>query len=140
MLCLTNACGDRTGKKACFMPYNQMVNAEIITARTLLLYAADPHTNCRNSSHDLSQLQLVQYGRLTSCIKTNHKNAHFLLGKKPTKELGECEPHSAYLMMIPTPQNYTIKSYHFCLQNADPYVDLYQVAAILHMDLNDKAK
>jgi len=46
-------------------------------------------TNSGNGGYNLSELELVQNGGLTSSIKTNHQNSHLLLGKKPAKKLGE---------------------------------------------------
>lgn len=51
-------------------------------------------TNGRNRGHDLTKLELVEDGGLTSSIKTNHQNSHFFLGKKPAEKLRECQPHS----------------------------------------------
>ena len=51
------------------------------------------HTNCGNGCDDLSQLELVQDGSLTSSIKTYHKNTHLFLGKEPAKKFGERQPH-----------------------------------------------
>lgn len=50
-------------------------------------------TNCRNCGDDLTKLELVQDGGLTSSIKTNHQNSHLFLGKKPAEKLRECQPH-----------------------------------------------
>ncbi len=44
--------------------------------RTMLL------TDGGNRSYNLSQLQLIQDRRFTSSIKTDHENAHLLLGKQ----------------------------------------------------------
>lgn len=50
-------------------------------------------TNGRYCGDNLSKLELVQDGGLTSSIETNHQNSHFLLGKNPTKELCKTETH-----------------------------------------------
>ncbi len=46
-----------------------------------------------NSGDDLSKLQLIQDGRLTRGIETDHENAHLPLGEQFLKQLGESEPH-----------------------------------------------
>ena len=61
------------------------------------------HTNSGDGGDDLTELELVQNGGLTSSIKTNHENPHLLLGKKPAKKLGERQSHPASLI---TPQRY----------------------------------
>ncbi|RWW83776.1 hypothetical protein BHE74_00007703 [Ensete ventricosum] len=50
-------------------------------------------TDGRNGGNNLSKLELVKYGRLTSGIKSDHQDPHFLLRKQATKELPEGEPH-----------------------------------------------
>ncbi len=55
--------------------------------RTMLL------TDGGNRSYNLSQLQLIQDRRFTSSIKTDHENAHLLLGKQAWKKFGESKPH-----------------------------------------------
>ena len=42
---------------------------------------------------DLSELELVEDGGLTSGIETNHENPHLLLGEEAAEQLGEGEPH-----------------------------------------------
>lgn len=51
-------------------------------------------TNGGNCCDDLTELELVEDGGLTSSIKTNHQNSHLFLGKKPAEKLRECKPHS----------------------------------------------
>jgi hypothetical protein len=50
---------------------------------------------CGNGGDDLSELQLVEDGGLTSCIETDHKDPHLLLGEEAAEELREGEPHVA---------------------------------------------
>lgn len=50
-------------------------------------------TNSGNCCDDLTELELVQDGGLTSGIETNHQNSHLLLGKKPAEKLRERKPH-----------------------------------------------
>lgn len=58
-------------------------------------------TDGRDCCDDLAKLELVEDSCLTSCIKTNHQNSHFLLGKKPTEKLCERKPHSLSLPRNP---------------------------------------
>jgi len=53
-----------------------------------ILNSLDVESDCWDGSDDLTKLQLVQYGCLTSGIKTNHQYTHFLLAKKAGKEPG----------------------------------------------------
>lgn len=50
-------------------------------------------TDCRNGSHDLAQLQLVQDRGLSGRVEADHQNAHLLLAPKAIEQLGECETH-----------------------------------------------
>ena len=50
-------------------------------------------TNSRNSCDDLTKLELVEDGGLTSSIKTYHQNSHFPLRKKPAKQFRKAKPH-----------------------------------------------
>ena len=54
-------------------------------------------TNSGDGGDNLTELELVQNGGLTSSIKTNHENPHLLLGKKPAKQLGERQTHPSSL-------------------------------------------
>jgi len=44
-------------------------------------------TNGGDGGDNLTKLELVQNGGLTSSIKTHHKDAHLLLGEKPAEKL-----------------------------------------------------
>jgi hypothetical protein len=46
-----------------------------------------------NGGDDLAELELVQYGGLTSCVETDHEDTHLPLGEELLEELGEGEPH-----------------------------------------------
>ena len=71
-------------------------------------------TNGRNCCNDLSELELVEDSGLTSSIKTNHQNSHFLLGEKPTEKLRECQSHFSFSLWIP---NFTVEtSFQFIKQ------------------------
>ena len=50
-------------------------------------------TDGRNGGDNLSKLELVKDGRLTSGIKSDHQDPHFLLRKQAAKELPKGEPH-----------------------------------------------
>ena len=47
-------------------------------------------TNGRDCCHDLTKLELVQNGSLTSRIETHHQDTHLFLGKEPAEKFGEC--------------------------------------------------
>jgi hypothetical protein len=50
-------------------------------------------TDGRNGGDDLAELELVQYGGLTSCVETDHEDTHLPLGEELLEQLGEGEPH-----------------------------------------------
>jgi hypothetical protein len=52
-------------------------------------------TDCGDGSDDLSKLELVEDGGLTSRIETHHEDPHLLLGEEAAEELREGEPHVA---------------------------------------------
>ncbi|GER44985.1 F-box and associated interaction domains-containing protein, partial [Striga asiatica] len=56
-----------------------------------------------NGRHYLSQLEIVQYGGLTSSIETNHKDSHLFLRKQAAEKLGEGQTH--LLCLIKQKQN-----------------------------------
>ena len=51
------------------------------------------HTNSRNGGDNLSKLELVEDGGLTSSIKTYHQYTHLFLSEESAKQLGERQPH-----------------------------------------------
>jgi hypothetical protein len=50
-------------------------------------------TDGGNGGDDLAELELVQYGGLTSCVETDHEDTHLPLGEELLEQLGEGEPH-----------------------------------------------
>ncbi|EEQ37837.1 ADP-ribosylation factor 1 [Clavispora lusitaniae ATCC 42720] len=60
----------------------------------LVLNGLDVETNSRNGGHNLTKLQLVQDGGLTSGVQADHQDSHFLVTKKVGKQLGERQTHS----------------------------------------------
>mmetsp|Transcript_6020 Transcript_6020/g.15757 ORF Transcript_6020/g.15757 Transcript_6020/m.15757 type:complete len:262 (-) Transcript_6020:40-825(-) len=62
-------------------------------ADVLVLHSLHVEANGGDGSHDLAQLELVQDRGLTGGIKSDHKNAHLLLGEQLAQHLAEREPH-----------------------------------------------
>ena len=50
-------------------------------------------TDGRDGSNDLSELELVEDGGLSSGIESHHQDPHLLLRKQALEELGEGETH-----------------------------------------------
>ena len=50
-------------------------------------------TNGGNGGDDLSKLELVENGGLTSSIESHHKYTHLLLRKQPAEQLREWQTH-----------------------------------------------
>ena len=71
-------------------------------ADVLVLHGLHVEADGWNSRHDLSQLQLVQDGRLTSCVEPDHQYTHLPFRKQPLEQLRECEPHLALPFPNPT--------------------------------------
>lgn len=67
-------------------------------------------TDSRNRRNDLTELELVQDGGLTSGIETDHQNSHLFLGEKPAEQLREREPHSDCGSLHIHNQNQTVRT------------------------------
>lgn len=61
--------------------------------RIMLWNLLDVEANGRNSSHNLSQFELVEDGSFTSRVQTDHEDSHFLLAEKASESLGNSETH-----------------------------------------------
>mmetsp|Transcript_86548 Transcript_86548/g.137360 ORF Transcript_86548/g.137360 Transcript_86548/m.137360 type:complete len:203 (+) Transcript_86548:191-799(+) len=67
--------------------------------QVLVLHSLHIETNSWNSSHNFTQLQLVQDGRLTCGIQTHHQDSHLLLADHALPYLGESETHGVPLRL-----------------------------------------
>ena len=50
-------------------------------------------TDSRNCGHDFTKLQLIEDGRLSGSIQSDHENAHLLLAPEAIEQLRERETH-----------------------------------------------
>merc|ERR1719313_2215200 len=64
-------------------------------ADVLVLNSLDVEPDGRDRRHNLSELQLVQNGGLTSGVEADHKDAALLLAEHPLPETRESQPHCA---------------------------------------------
>mmetsp|Transcript_10590 Transcript_10590/g.22069 ORF Transcript_10590/g.22069 Transcript_10590/m.22069 type:complete len:254 (-) Transcript_10590:9-770(-) len=67
--------------------------------QVLVLHSLHVETNSWNSSHNFTQLQLVQDGRLTCGIQTHHQDSHLLLADHALPYLGESKTHCVPLRL-----------------------------------------
>lgn len=70
-----------------------VIAANHVKETAIHLFQATGLTDGRDCSDDFTKLEFVQYGSLTSCIETYHKNPHLFLGEKPAEQLREGKPH-----------------------------------------------
>mmetsp|Transcript_6955 Transcript_6955/g.19728 ORF Transcript_6955/g.19728 Transcript_6955/m.19728 type:complete len:217 (-) Transcript_6955:40-690(-) len=64
-------------------------------AQVLVLHRLDVEADGRDGRHHLAQLQLVQDRGLTSCVQTDHEDAHLRFSDHSLPYLREGQPHGA---------------------------------------------
>ena len=84
-------------------------------------------TNGRNGCDDLTKLELVEDGSLTSSIKTNHQNSHFFLGEKPAEKFRECQPHFSFLAVDPYTFTRQLTNIHTKIQIINTYIAQHKI-------------
>jgi hypothetical protein len=62
----------------------------------LILNSLNVETNGGNGGNNVTELELVKNGGLTSSIETNHQDTHLLLAEHTRPKLGECLTHFGY--------------------------------------------
>ena len=59
--------------------FNGGIDSPMVGIVVLLRSAGQPNKSCGVDLHNLAQLQFVQDGSFTGCIKTDHQDSHLLL-------------------------------------------------------------
>eukprot|EP00438_Fugacium_kawagutii_P031882 Skav227550 [mRNA] locus=scaffold3241:16004:27349:- [translate_table: standard] len=67
-------------------------------AQVLVLDGLDIETNGWDGGHHLTELQLVENGRLTGRVQSYHENSHLLLSNQALPYFGERKTHGASLV------------------------------------------